>query len=111
MNVTRNGKFSVLSYRHGCGHPGESHCQTVHLASFERLALEAARGPCAECSEAIRSEAIRVVKNADGLLENGCTHDAVVWYVHLAAEVPRSAAKEIVRRLVARRVLSEEVRT
>jgi hypothetical protein len=111
VNVARNGKFSVIEYRHACGHPGESHCQTVDLASFERLAREAACGPCAECSEVIRSEAIRVVKNADGLLENGCAHDAVAWYVHLAAEVPRSAAKEIVRRLVARRVLSEEVRT
>ncbi|HUR93066.1 MAG TPA: hypothetical protein VMY76_00690 [Gemmatimonadales bacterium] len=111
MNVTSDGKFATLRYTYACGHPGESHCQDRHSVSFQRFAREAARGPCADCCARIRAAALKVVQNADGLLATGTSEDAVAWYVHLAAKVPRSAAKELVRRLVARRVLSEEVRT
>lgn len=110
MKTARHGKFAVIEYQHACGHPGESHCQTVHLASFERLAREAAAEPCASCAARARATCVQVVRNADGLLGQGTPEDAVAWYIHLAAKVPRSAAKALVRRLVARRVL-EEVRT
>lgn len=49
MKTTRHGRFAVVEYRHACGHPGESSCQTIHLAVFRRLAKEAALGLCRQC--------------------------------------------------------------
>lgn len=49
MITTRNGKFSVISYQHACGHPGERRCQSLHVSLFRIWAKEAELGLCRQC--------------------------------------------------------------